>query len=577
LKGQGDEDKGSGNSPETTSAPSRPSRADSVKEESYADAVLAHPDSESAATHVALSAGKIGLGTFASRILGLVRDMTKAYFFGTGIAADAFTVAFRVPNLLRALFAEGTLSAAFVPVFGEYLAKRSKRETWMLASVAWSILAIILVVVALLGIAVAPYVVKIMAHGYRHVPGKLDLTISLTRIMFPYIIFVGLAALSMGMLNSLRHFFAPAVSPVLLNASMIAAMILFCRRVGELPSEQVYALAVGVLVGGAAQLGIQVPFLKKKGMSFRFRPNWRHPAVKKILSLMVPGVLGLGILEINAFVDTYLGALLRPGSVAALEYGNRLMQLPLGVFGVALGTAVLPTLSIQAAREDFDQLRDTFSFAVRFVCFIMIPASLGLIVLRYPVIRLLFERGEFTRGDSVSMTSWALMFYAVGLASYGMIKCTVPVFYSLKDTRTPVKIAVVAMLSNIVLNVILMQFLQLGGLALATALSATINVTLLMRHLRRRLGWVKGRDIFRSVGRIAIAAALMALVCFVAASFMEVRFGSATAVQQGIQVLVCIVLGVGSYVAFCRVFRCREMSFLVGILRRDRDLRGESQ
>ncbi len=541
------------------------------------DPTLAHVDSESAAAHVAVSAGKIGLGTFTSRILGLVRDMAKAYFFGTGIAADAFTVAFRVPNLLRALFAEGTLSAAFVPVFGEYLAKKDKRETWMLASVAWSILALVLVLVALLGIAVAPYVVKIMAHGYRHVPGKLELTVSLTRIMFPYIVFVGLAALSMGILNSLRHFFAPAISPVLLNVAMITAMVVFCRRMGEVPSEQVYALAGGVLAGGAAQLAIQIPFLKKKGMSFRFRPNWRHPAVRRIVALMIPGVVGLGILEINAFVDTYLGALLRPGSVAALEYGNRLMQLPLGVFGVALGTAVLPTLSIQAAKEDFVQLRDTFSFAVRFVCFIMIPASLGLIVLRYPVIRLLFERGEFTHGDSVSMTSWALMFYAVGLASYGMIKCTVPVFYSLKDTRTPVKIAVVAMLSNIVLNVILMQFLALGGLALATALSATLNVTLLMRQLRRRLGWVKGGDILRSVSRIAIAAALMALVCFLAVSLMEARLGSATALLQGAQVALCLVLGLGSYVVFCKLLRCPEMSFVAGILTRGRTSRGESR
>ncbi|UCF79131.1 MAG: polysaccharide biosynthesis protein, partial [Candidatus Eiseniibacteriota bacterium] len=226
-------------------------------------------------------------------------------------------------------------------------------------------------------------------------------------------------------------------------------------------------------------------------------------------------------------------------------------------------------------REDFEQLRDTFSFAVRFVCFIMIPASLGLIVMRYPIIRLLFERGEFTRGDSVWMTSWALMFYAVGLASYGMVKCTVPVFYSLKDTRTPVKIAVAAMLSNIVLNVILMQFLQLGGLALATALSATLNVTLLMRYLRRRLGWIRGRDIVKSVGRISVAAALMAVVCFGALSFMEARFGSATTLRQGAQVLVCVALSVGSYVTFCSVLKCREMSFVSGILKRERRPRSE--
>jgi putative peptidoglycan lipid II flippase len=531
------------------------------------DFLLAHPDSHSAAKHVAVSAGKIGLGTFASRILGLVRDMTKAYFFGTGMAADAFTVAFRIPNLLRALFAEGTLSAAFVPVFSEHLARGDKRETWELAGVVWSLLAITLVAISLIGMLLTPFLVKIMVYGYRHVPGKIDLTISLTRMMFPYIVFVGLAALCMGILNSFRHFFAPALSPVLLNVAMIGSMVLLCPRFGKLPSQQVYGLAIGVLAGGAAQLGIQIPFLKRKGMSFRLRPNWRHPDVKRVAALMVPGVLGLAVLEINAFVDTLLGASLKPGSVAALEYGNRLMQLPLGIFGVALGTAILPTLSLQAARQDFEQLRDTFSFAVRFVCFIMIPASLALIVLRYPIVQLLFERGEFRHGDSVSMTSMALMFYSVGLASYGSVKCIVPVFYSLKDTKTPMKIAVVAMLSNIVLNLVLMQFLQLGGLALATALSSMLNVTLLTKTLRRRLGWIRGREIALSIARITCASGLMALVCFSALRVMEARFGSETSIERAVELLVCIALGVGSYVFFCRLLKCPEIRFVRGLLR----------
>jgi len=539
--------------------------------------VLTHPDSESATTHVAVSAGKIGLGTFTSRILGLVRDMTKAYFFGTGIAADAFTVAFRLPNLLRALLGEGTLSAAFVPIFGEYLATKDRREAWMLAGAAWSLLAVVLIAVCLIGVLLTPYLVKVMVYGYRGVPGKLDLTISLTRIMFPYIVFVGLAALAMGMLNSLRHFFAPAISPVLLNVGMIASMFLLCPRMGKLPSEQVYGLAIGVLAGGAAQLAIQIPFLKKKGMSFRFRPNWRHPGVRRILGLMLPGVVGLGVLEINMFVDTFLGALLQPGSVAALEYGNRLMQLPLGIFGVALGTAILPTLAIQAAREDFNQLRDTFSFAVRFVCFIMIPASLGLIVLRYPIIRLLFERGEFRHGHSVSMTATALMFYAAGLVFYGSVKCVAPVFYSLKDTRTPVKTAVIAMLSNIVLNVILMQFLGLGGLALATALSSLLNLTLLLRQLRRRLGYIKGREMATSLARMGLAGSVMAVVCWISMTLIE-RSGINTGLLgQLMEVLFCSALGIAAYFFFCRVFKCSELGFAAGIVRRRFGKGGEAK
>ncbi len=526
-----------------------------------------HADSKSASAHVAVSAGKIGLGTFTSRILGLVRDMTKAYFFGTGIAADAFTVAFRIPNLLRALLGEGTLSAAFVPVFGEYVATRDRRDAWMLASVAWSLLAVVLVAVSLLGVLLTPYLVKFMVYGYRHVPGKTDLTVSLTQIMFPYIVFVGLTALAMGILNTFRHFFAPAISPVLLNVAMIASMFLLCPRMGKLPEEQVYGLAIGVLVGGAAQLAIQIPFLKKKGMSFRFRPNWRHPEVRRILGLMLPGLIGLGVLEINIFADTFLGALLKPGSVASLEYGNRLMQLPLGVFGVAVSTAVLPTLSIQAARQDFEQLRDTFSFAVRLVCFVMIPASLGLVVLRYPIVRLIFERGEFTRGDSVSMTAMALMFYAVGLASYGTVKCVLPVFYSLKDTRTPVRMAVVAMLSNIGLNVILMQFLALGGIALATALSSLINLTLLMRHLRRKLGWVKGREILSSVARMGAAGAAMAVICWVALRLMESRIPDGGLLAQAVKVFACGFVGLAAYFIVARALGCTELSFLREMVR----------
>ncbi|MBN1504811.1 MAG: murein biosynthesis integral membrane protein MurJ [Candidatus Eisenbacteria bacterium] len=529
---------------------------------------LTHPDSESATAHVAVSAGKIGLGTLASRVLGLVRDMTKAYFFGTGMAADAFTVAFRIPNLLRALLGEGTLSAAFVPVFGEYLATKDRREAWALAGVVWSLLAVVLVAVCLAGVLITPLLVKVMVYGYRGVPGKLDLTISLTRMMFPYIVFVGLAALAMGMLNSLRHFFAPAFSPVLLNVGMIAAMVILCPRMGDVPEEQVYGLAVGVLAGGAAQLAIQIPFLKKKGMSFRFRPDWHHPGVRRILGLMLPGLVGLGVLEINTFVDTFLGALLAPGSVAALEYGNRLMQLPLGIFGVALGTAILPTMAIQAAREDYGQLRDTFAFAVRFVCFIMIPAALALVVLRYPIVRLLFERGEFRHGQSVSMTTWALMFYASGLAFYGSVKCVAPVFYSLKDTRTPVKTAVTAMLANIVLNVILMQFLGLGGLALATALSSLLNLTLLLRHLRRRLGYVKGREILSSIARMGVAGGAMAAVCWVSMVLVE-RSGMPMSLAGRLaEVIVCGGVGVGAYVLACKLLRCPELGFAADLVRR---------
>jgi putative peptidoglycan lipid II flippase len=308
--------------------------------------------------------------------------------------------------------------------------------------------------------------------------------------LFPYIFFVGLTALASGILNSHRHFTSPALAPAMLNVSMIAFMGLVCARIAGGPKMQVYGLAAGALVGGVLQLAIQLPVLRRLGMPAGLGFDFRHPAIGRIFKLMIPGVLGLGVAEINAFVDTYLGALLRPGSVAALEYGNRLMQLPMGMFGVALGTAVLPTMSAQVVREETDQLKSTLDTALRMIVFIMAPATAGLIVLREPVIRLLFQRGQFTAQDSVAMTASALMYYSVGLIAYGSAKSLVAAFYSMKDTKTPVKCSVVAMVSNIVLNLILMRYLQLGGLALATALSSMINVALLMRFLRRKIGAV---------------------------------------------------------------------------------------
>jgi putative peptidoglycan lipid II flippase len=514
------------------------------------------------------AAGKFGAGTALSRVLGVARDMLKAYLFGTGIAADAFTVAFRIPNMLRAFLAEGTLSASFVPVFSEYLAKGKKKESWEVARNAFGILALVLLAISVLGILLSPLLVRAIASGFSQVPGKIALTVTLTRILFPYIFFVGLTALCAGILNSHRHFTVPALAPAMLNISMIAFMGLICTRIIGGPKMQIYGLAAGAVVGGVGQLLIQIPVLKSKGMPLRPGFNFHHPAIARIFRLMVPGVIGMGVAEINAFVDTYLAAVLQSGSVAALEYGNRLVQLPLGVFGVALGTAALPTMASQAAREETDKLKDTLATNLRMIIFVMAPAAVGLIVLRVPIVRLLFERGRFFGGDSVSLVTSALMFYAVGLISYGSAKSLVAAFYSMKDTKTPVRCSVVAMITNIILNLILMRYLQLGGLALATALSSTLNVVMLARYLTKKVGPFLTLSWLMGAARSVLAAGAMGVVTYWSYLWVfswEGRHGGIVKVYNaGIPVMV----GIASYMLFSLLLGSPELRLAFASLKR---------
>jgi putative peptidoglycan lipid II flippase len=505
------------------------------------------------------AAGKFGAGTALSRILGVLRDMLKAYLFGTGTAADAFTVAFRIPNMLRAFLAEGTLSASFVPVFNDYLATGRKKESWEVARHAFGILAIVLLAVSVLGVLLAPFIVRVMASGFGQVPGKIELTVTLTQILFPYIFFVGLTALCAGILNSHRHFTMPALAPAVLNICMIAFMGFLCTRIIGGAKMQIYGLAAGALVGGAGQLLIQIPILKKKGMPMRPGFDFRHPAIGRIFKLMIPGILGMGVAEINAFVDTYLAALLEPGSVSALEYGNRLIQLPLGIFGVALGTAALPTMSAQAARDELESLKKTLDTNLRMIVFVMAPATVGLIVMRVPIVRLLFERGRFFGGDSVSFVTSALMFYAIGLIAYGAAKSLVAAFYSMKDTKTPVRCSVVAMITNIILNLILMRYLQLGGLALATALSSMLNVGLLLKFLIKRIGDVFGPGLGLSLAKSVVAALAMGVVTYWCRTWVFSWAGPLGGMAKIYNVGIPVVVGIASYAFFSILLRSQEL------------------
>lgn len=501
--------------------------------------------------------GTISLATFASRILGLVREAVIAFLFGAGISADAFFMAFQIPNTLRRLLAEGSLSAAFIPVFTEYYHKKDKRQAWELASTTICIASVVLILVTVVGIVVAPLIVKFIAPGFGAVESKQQLTTLLTRIIFPYIFCIGLAALFMGILNSLQHFLAPALSPALLNISIIGTALYLAPRF----EEPVVALALGVLLGGVVQLLFQLPFLKQKGMKFSFSFNLKHPGIRRIGRLMLPAILGLAAYEINGLVDKQIASFLPPGSVSFLNYGNRLVQFPLGVFGIAVGTAILPTLSRQAVEGDLSRLKDTFSLGLRLVLFVSMPAMVGLMILGEPIIQLLFQRGAFDYLATVGSAK-ALFYYSMGLCAYAGVKVTVPVFYSLKDTKTPVKISIIAMTVNIFLNLILafMTPLKHAGLALATALSSMLNMGWLIFILRQRLGRLGGRMILASFARTALASAIMGLLCYLAIhsfSFIDQSQWAKIALLGG-----CTVGGAGIFLLLSHLLGSEELLLL---------------
>ena len=510
---------------------------------------------------VVKAAGLIGAATFSSRILGFVRDMVLARLFGATPAADAFFVAYRIPNLLRELFAEGSMSAAFIPVFTEYHTRKTKAEAWELASATFTTLLTIVTAVAVIGVVAAPGIVWLLAPGFHDVPDKLALTTLLTRVMFPYLIFISLAALAMGILNSLRAFAAPAFSPVFFNVVTIACALLL----SPLLTEPIVGVAIGIVFGGVAQFAMQLPGLNGRGMLFglRFQPG--HPGVKRIGLLMIPSLLGLSVTQINITVSTILASYFS-GGPTYLFYGMRLIQFPLGIFGVALATAILPTLSAQAARGALEELRGTLGFGLRMIFFIMVPAMLGLILLRQPIVHLFFEHGSFTRDDTMA-TSTAVLCYAVGLWAFAGVRIIVSAFYSLQDTKTPAITAGIAVGANILLSLWLMTILDAAGLALATALASMLNGSLLVAVLHRRLGRVDWSPVGRSALRVLMASIPVAAVC-VWVSSAAIWNQSGAWLLKGTALIAGMAFSVGAYVGVHILLRSDEMDVMLQIIKR---------
>ena len=426
------------------------------------------------------------IGTAISRVFGLVRESVFAYLYGAGRSTDAFVAAFRIPNLLRDLFAETALSAAFVPVLtGEK--QKGKEQQNLLASNIFNILLIVVGTIVLLGIVFAPYLVKIIAFGFGNVPDKQALTTSLAVIMFPFLLFVALAAWAMGYLNTEREFFTPSVAPAFLNIISIAIPLLSYSYFISRGTDPIYAMAYGILIGGLLQFLIQGPILFARGFHYKLYVNFRDPALRKILILFVPVALGLAASRINVAVDTFLISFLEERSMTWLNYAFRVMHLPLGLFGVAVGTVALPTISQHVAEKKFDAARSTLFDSLHLVLFLTVTTSVIIAILAHPITSLIYERGQFTPFDT-NATTQALILYIVGVPFIACIRNVAAVFYAYHDARTPMYASFIAVGLHVVLSLVLMRIIGFRAFPLATTVSSFVNLWILMHKLPAKIG-----------------------------------------------------------------------------------------
>jgi putative peptidoglycan lipid II flippase len=504
--------------------------------------------------------GSIGVATLASRVLGFARDMIVALAFGAGPVTDAFFVAFRIPNILRRLLAEGALSTAVIPVFTDYAVTRPRDELVRMLRAVLAAALLVLGVTTLLGVVAAPWVVGIIAPGFADDPAQRDLTVQLTRVMFPYLLLVGVAAFGMGVLNSQGRFFAAALGPAVLNAGMIATVLALGGRV----DPPVLSLALGVLVGGVGQMLVQVPSLRRLGLLLPPSNELGHPALGRVARLLLPAVFGLAAVQVMVFVNTLLASLLPAGSISFLYYADRVMEFPLGVFGVALASASLPAMSRQAAEGDTRAVAGTVNFALRLAAYVSVPATVGLVVLSVPITRLLFERGRFGRNDTTA-TAIALVWYALGLVGFAGARITAQAFYAVAEPGTAVRLGMLAIAANLVAAVVLMGPMGHAGLAAASSFGAYVNLGGLLWAARRRFGPIGGRMLLRSVLRTVLASIPLLLWCVVAERTGD-HLPLHTTGRLAAWLAITIVGGAGAFGLASALLRSPERVVLWGML-----------
>ena len=514
------------------------------------------------------SASIISLVTIVSRTLGYVRDQRISFLLGTTLSADAFVLAYRIPNLMRRLIGEGTVAASFIPVFTTYMRDTPSEHVWNFANRLFWTLALVLAIVTVLGVIFSPTVIQTFSSAEDRATSWTE-AISLNRIIFPYVFFVGLAAIGMGILNSFHNFALPAATTVLLNLSIIIFSTAMVWRYFKSPA---ISLAVGVLVGGALQFLILVPQLVRRGMRFDFGLSFSHPGIRSFARLMFPRFFGMGVAQLNFFVDTFFASAPRMprGSLAALYVSDRVMELVLGGYAIAVATAILPMMSHQAAANDYEGLKRTLTFAVRIVAYITIPAAVGLMILREPIIRMLFQHGQFV-AESTRLTARPLLYYAAGLPALACVKLIVPAFYSARDTKTPVIVALISFCLNIFLNILFLNFFfrrfQNGGPALATVLATLFDFFTLFFIFRLRYGALGTVEIFRSIAKISLCAAIMGAGCMIANYYVKYTLQAAFFTQ--LMVFIGLIGGATVlYIGLTWIFRCPEIEEVYGIAMR---------
>ena len=504
----------------------------------------------------------------SSRVLGLVREMVLAQYFGTTAAMAAYNVAFRIPNLLRDLFAEGAMSAAFVPTFTRYLQASGKTSAWRLANLVINALAVITGLLVLVGIVFAEPLVRLITDNeYTRDAAQLALTVQLARLMLPTLTFIALAAALMGMLNSLHHFFVPAFSPAMFNVVTILVAWFVLPFMPGLGIEPIVAIAAGTLLGGLAQLAIQWPALRSEG--FRYRPLFdaSDEGLRRVLVLMGPGTIGLAATQVNLLVNMQLATSQEIEAVNWLTYAFRLMYLPIGLFGVSIATAALPTVSRQHHQEDTTAVRNTVSDGLSLMAMLNVPATVGLAVLAVPIVRMLFEHGRFTPTDTVA-TAAALQFYAIGLVGYSVVRITSPMFYAMGRNRIPVIVSVATVAVNAALNYWLVQVMGYRGLALGTSIAALFNAGTLLILLRSQLQGLNSGRIFSSVSRIALASIAMGVAAFASLRGLESWLPGGNEAIQIVRFALTIGFALAVLAGSAWLLRIREFTQGVAVVTR---------
>jgi putative peptidoglycan lipid II flippase len=514
---------------------------------------------------LARAAGTVGLATLTSRLLGLVRDVVQSAYFGTGMAADAFGLATRVPTLLRDLFAEGAMSAAFVPTFTRHLEKHGREAAWRLGAQVLNALLIITAVLVVLGIFLAEPLVEYYAPGFRDQPDKLALTVLLTQVNMPFLTLIAVAAAMMGMLNGLRKFLVPAMSPALYNVFFIAATAVLTPIFMRQGIEPALALSIGMLTGGLAQILVQVPTLWREGYRHQWLFSPKDTGVREILMLMGPGTIGVAAAQVNLMVNTML-ATSQDGAVSGLQYAFRLMYMPIGIFGVSVATAAIPELSRRVADNDIDGMRTALSWGIRLMLMLSVPATLGLMVLSGPIVELVYERLAFDTNSTVLVAA-ALLFYAPGIIGYSVVKIASPCFYAMRDARTPITVSLITIAVNLVLNLVLNAWMGFTGLALGTAIAANVNALLLLVLLSRRIGGVDARRMVLSFGKILLASAVMAAAAWGLESWLSQVWPGTGLWVRLIRVGVAIAASIGVLALSAWVFRIEEFNMAVARVR----------